>query len=323
MAASAGARTSPTTISGSSSAAFSRSEWALLGGVALMWGSSFLLMDLALDSLDPGVIATIRLLLGVATLAVFPRARTPVARADLPRIALLGVLWMGIPMLLFPIAQQWVDSAVAGMINGAMPVTAAIWAIVLWRRVPGYWQLLGIGTGCCGIVAIALPELGGTRTTTFGVILIIVAVILYGVSANIAAPLQQRYGSLPVLVRAQLVALLVVLPFGLAGLQHSQWQTGPLLVMIPLGILCTGVAFVLMTTLIGRVGGPRGSLPTYFVPIVAVVLGALVLREDITFSAIVGTGLVLVGAWMVSRSDRARGELPRRPVTSADRGMPD
>lgn len=291
---------------GTELAAFGRSEWALLSGVAACWGSSFLFIDLGLTALHPTVVAMVRLLLGAATLAMSPRARYSIARGDLPRVAVLGVFWMAIPMLLFPVAQQWIDSSVAGMINGAMPLTAAAWAILLHRRVPGRTQLYGIGVGFAGVVAIAWPELGGARAGTVGVLLVVVAVVLYGLSANLAAPLQQRYGALPVLLRAQLFAFLLVAPFGLWGLPQSSWKHVQVLAMLPLGVLCTGLAFVLMTTLIGRVGGPRGSLPTYFVPVVAALLGALVLHERITSYAIAGTALVLIGAGLVARPETER-----------------
>lgn len=89
-------------------------------------------------------------------------------------------------------------------------------------------------------------------------------------------PLQQKYGSLPVLFNAQLAALVIVIPFGLIQIPGSTWARASALAMIPLGALGTGLAFVLMATLVGRVGGPRGSIAIYFVPVVAIVLGVIV-----------------------------------------------
>src|SRR5688572_11702424 len=91
---------------GTRTEAFARGEWTLLASIALIWGSSFVLIDVGLGSFRPGVIAAARVLLGVATLAVIPAARKPIQRSDLPSIAFLGLIWMGIPLSLFPIAQQ-------------------------------------------------------------------------------------------------------------------------------------------------------------------------------------------------------------------------
>ncbi len=225
------------------------------------------------------------------------------AREDLGTIAFLGVIWMGIPLILFPVAQQWIDSSVAGMVNGAMPLTTAAWSALLLRRLPGRKQLVGLAMGFAGIVAISYPEVRDSSATTLGVALVFLAIVLYGLAANVAVPLQQRYGSLPVLLRAQLAALVVVVPFGLWSLPGSEWSLGPALAMLPLGVLGTALAFVLMATLVGRVGGPRGSVAIYFVPIVAIALGVLVRGEPIAPLAILGTGLVLAGAWTASRRE--------------------
>jgi drug/metabolite transporter (DMT)-like permease len=95
----------------------------------------------------------------------------------------------------------------------------------------------------------------------------------------------------------------VVVPFGLWSLPGSQWAPGPVLAMIPLGVLGTGLAFVLMATLVGRVGGPRGAIAIYFVPIVAIALGVVFLGEAVGPLALLGTGLVLAGAWVTSRRE--------------------
>ena len=291
--------------------AFGWREWGLLATIATIWGSSFVLMEIGLDSFAPGLVTLCRVAFGAMAVALVPRARrTRIAREDLPRVALLGVVWMGIPLLLFPIAQQWIDSSVAGMINGGMPLTVAAWSAILLRRLPARTQAIGLSVGFVGIVAISMPELplgqfaaAGTAETATGTALVLLVIVLYGLAANLAVPLQQRYGALAVLLRAQLAALLVVTPFGLAALPRSTFAWGPALAMVPLGVLGTGVAFVLMTTLVGRVGGPRGSIAIYFVPVVAIVLGVVALGEAIHPLAVAGTGLVLVGAWVTSRRE--------------------
>lgn len=290
--------------SGTLTGAFGSVEWSLLAACSLIWGSSFLLIDLGLLTLQPGVVAMSRVLLGAAALAVFPRARSPVAREDLPRIAFLGIIWIGVPMILFPVAQQWIASSVAGMINGAVPLFAAAWSVMLLRRFPGRRQQAGLALGFLGIAAISWPGLQGPAASMLGVGLVVLAVTLYGLAANLAVPLQQRYGALPVLLRALCAALFVVVPFGLWSLPGSSWAWTSALAMLPLGVLGTGVAYVLMTTLAGRVGASRGSMAIYFIPVVAILLGVFVLGEALAPSSVAGTGLVLIGAWLGSRAER-------------------
>ena len=291
------------TTHGTHADAFRPADWGLLAGIAAIWGSSFLFMAIGLDALRPGVVTLARLVLGAGALALVPAARRPIDRIDRNRVAALGIIWMALPLSLFPIAQQWIDSSVAGMINGAVPITTALWATLLMRRLPGRRQLIGIGIGFAGMVLIFLPELGDSSATALGTGLLVVAVVAYGLSGNMAVPLQQRYGAAPVLLRAQLAALVVVTPIGLFELGDSSWAWDSALAMVPLGVLGTGLALVLMTNLVGRVGSTRGSVAIYFVPVVAIILGVVVRDESIHPIALAGMALVLVGAWVTSRRE--------------------
>lgn len=293
----------PSTATGTNRDAFGVAEWGLLAAIAVIWGSSFLFMAIGLEAFRPGVITLARVGLGAVTLALVPRARRPVDRDDLGRVALLGMIWIGIPLSIFPIAQQWIDSAVAGMLNGAVPITSALWATLLLGALPGWRQSVGIAVGFLGVVAISLPEMIDSAATAVGTALVIGAIVLYGLATNVAVPLQQKYGALPVLLRAQAVALALVLPYGLAQIPGSTWSWSAAAAMVPLGALGTAIAFVLMTTLVGRVGGPRGAIAIYFVPVVAMILGIVFRGESIAPIAVLGVALVLAGAWIASRRE--------------------
>lgn len=282
--------------------AFGPTEWGLVALVASIWGSSFLFIAIGIEGLRPGLVAFLRILLGALTLAVLPKARAPVPRAAWREIAVLGVVWMAVPFVLFPIAEQWVATSVAGMINGAMPVVAAVVVAITTRRAPGRTQAIGIGVGFAGIVCISLPEVVGADASPLGVALIIVAVVCYAIGATVAAPLQQRYGTLPVVLRGQLVALAVSVPGAIWSVGDSTFTAASLVAMVPLGVLGSGVAFVAMVSLVGRVGADRGSIGIYFVPVVALALGVFVNGETAVPIAVAGCGLVIAGAWLASRS---------------------
>lgn len=291
------------TSQGTFTEAFGAVEWGLLTAIALIWGSSFLFMAVGLDTLHPAVITWARIGLGALALAFVPRARRPVDREDLPRVLLLGVVWMAIPLSLFPIAQQWIDSSVAGMLNGAMPLSTALVAAVMLRRLPRARQAIGLTLGFAGVVAISWPQVQDADADALGTGLVLLAIVLYGVAANVTVPLQQKYGALPVILRAQLTALVLVTPPGIYGLTRSTWSLASVAAMVPLGMLGTGLAFALMSTLVGRAGATRGAVAIYFVPIVAIVLGVAIRGESIATIALVGTALVLVGAWLTSRRE--------------------
>ena len=149
-------------------------------------------------------------MLGAVCLACFPGTRARVERVDWPRIVLLGLTWMAVPLLLYPVAQQWVDSSTAGAINGTMPLFSAALAALLLRRLPGPAQLGGLAVGFTGVLLVTLSEATGAGGSPLGIGLLLFSTVLYAVAFNLAVPLTQRYGSLPVLLRAQLVAVAFV-----------------------------------------------------------------------------------------------------------------
>lgn len=293
-----------TTSHGTNREAFSPSDWALFVGLSVIWGSSFLLMAIGLDSFHPGFITLLRVALGASLLASIPRARKQkIARDDWPTIAVLSVVWVAIPFTIFPIAQQWIDSGVAGMLNGATPIFTAVVASFLLRALPARRQAIGLLIGFVGILAIALPSAGRDTTAALGVVLVVIATVGYAFSNNIMAPLQQRYGSLPVMARVELVGLVLVTPYGLYGLTQSSYSTSAFLATAAVGVLGTGLAFVMMGSLVGSVGPTRASFITYLIPVVALVLGVVFRNEVISGIAVAGVVLVIGGAFLASRRE--------------------
>ncbi len=280
----------------------------LFVGVGLMWGSAYLLIAIGLESFDPAMVTFLRILLGVLVLGVVPAARRArIARDDWARIALLGLLWLAVPLTLFSFAQQWVDSSVAGMLTGAQPLLTAALAAFLMRRRPRGLQVAGLLVGFAGILAITITSVGGSQSTSpWGVVLVLVAIGCYAVSVNLAVPLQQRYGGLAVILRAMVIALVLVSPLGIWSLFHASY--GPdvissLAAVALLGAVSTGVAYVAFTTLVGRTGATRGASAVYLIPVVAIVLGTTIGHESVPPAALLGSGLVLVGAFLMSRAD--------------------
>ncbi len=301
-----------TTEADSQGQAFATTDWGLVAVVAGLWGASFLFIEIGLDHLSPPVVAFSRVFFGATALVLLPAARRPVDRSQWPPIALLGVIWITIPFLLFAVAQQWIESSLAGMINAAAPLFTALVAALVVRQLPGRVQAAGLLIGFLGVVAITSPSLGEGESSGLGIALVLCATVLYGCAFNLLGPLQRRNGALPVILRAQAVALVLLAPAAAVGATDSEFAWSSLAAMVALGALGTGVAFVAFTTLVGRVGATRGAVTIYFVPVVAIVLGALLLDESIELAAILGTALVLAGAFLTSRQERARDAVPAR-----------
>jgi drug/metabolite transporter (DMT)-like permease len=293
-----------TTSEGVNRDAFSAFDWTLFVSVSLIWGSSFLLMAIGLEAFEPGLITLLRVGLGAGALWLVPKARaTRIERADWPRLVALSFLWVAIPFTLFPIAQQYINSAIAGMLNGAMPIFAAVVAAILLRRLPRGATIAGLIIGFLGVIAISAPSIGQGSAETLGVILVVLATVCYGISVNIAAPIQQQYGSIPVMARMLALATLWTAPLGIVATTGSTFEWGPFIAVAVAGVVGTGIAFVIMGSLVGRVGSTRASFITYVIPVVALVLGVAFRGDVVAPIAVVGVVMVISGALLASRRD--------------------
>lgn len=281
---------------------FSASDWGLFWGIALIWGSSFVLIAIALRSLHPGVVTLVRVGSGAAALAFVPSARKSIAPEDRRRLVVLSLLWVSVPFTLFPIAEQYINSAVTGLLNGGTPIFAALVAAFFLREIPRGAQLGGLVTGFLGVILISVPSLGEGSTEAVGVILVIAATACYGFAINIAAPLQKRYGSVAVMSKMLVLATIWTVPYGLWGLRSSTFELGPVAATLVLGVVGTGVAFAIMGSLVGSVGSTRASFITYLIPFVSLALGVAFLGDQVEPLALVGVVLVVSGAVLASRA---------------------
>jgi drug/metabolite transporter (DMT)-like permease len=284
-------------------------DLARLAMPGLIWGTSFFFIAEGLRSFHPTAITPLRTGLGFLTLSFFGSARAPIQRGDRWRVVVLGLIWMAIPLTLFPFAEERVSSSVTGMLNGATPLFVASVAAALVRAMPPRRQRAGLAIGFLGVALIAVPTMGEGESSVAGVAMIVAALCCYGVALNLAAPLQQRNGALPVLWRAQAVATVATLPFALPHAGETDLQVGPVLAVIALGVFGTALAFVGAASNAGRFGSTRASVTAYLIPVVALALGAIVRNEAVAALAVVGCAVAVVGAYVA-------GSSPAPPVSS-------
>lgn len=294
--------TRPLTNVGSRTQAYGPVEWGLTLTIGLIWGSAFLWIALGVDDLSPGVVALGRVVLGAATLALFPAGRRRIYASDWARITAVAVLGNAAPALLFALAETELDSAVAGMITSGTPLLSLLFASLMLRRLPGRYQATGIGLGFVGIIVMTWPSLRGADAAPLGVLLVFLGTVGYGISGNLLVPLQQRYGGPAVTMWALVISSVVLAPFGLLTIAESEFTFSAVTAVVILGVVGTGVARSLAATLGGRAGAPRMSTTTYLIPVVAIVLGVTFRNETVSPIALLGVAIVLLGAFLASRA---------------------
>ena len=305
-------RSIPESVEGTKFGDFQALDWAQLGVTAGLVGSAFLLVAVALRSLHPGTIAFGRAALGAAALALLPSARRPVARIDWPRLVLASVTGIAGPLLMLTLAVERIPSALVGMLVAAVPIATAAVAAAVTRAWPTMTRLTGLSVGFVGIAMLTAPNLKSSGTETLGVVLVLATVLVSAVSATLFAPLQQTYGSLPVTLWLLAISSVILSPLGLIGLDESRFEWSGIGSLLILGIASTGVAWTIWISLIGRVGMVRGSINGYVIPIVALVLGVIVLDEHLEAIQIAGVVVVLSGGYLLSRRRDWRTKRPPR-----------
>jgi drug/metabolite transporter (DMT)-like permease len=281
---------------------FQAADWGRFAFLAAIWGASFFFIEIGLRAFEPGLITWIRVLTGTAAVSLLPGSRgaTFVPR-DRRMILVLSFTSAAVPFTLFPLAQRSVTSAVAGVINGGVPLMVVAVGYLAFRRVPARHQLVGLVLGVAGVTTIAVLTAEEGSSEMVAVVLLLVAIACYGVSINLMSVLVPRYGAVPVVARSLALACLWTAPLGLWSLPRSTFAWPALASVCILGAVGTGIAYAGMGRLIRDVGSVRASYVTDLVPVVALVLAAAVLHEQLPPGALAGAALVIVGAVLVSR----------------------
>ena len=140
-----------------------------------------------------------------------------------------------------------------------------------------------------------------------GVLLLAIALLSYALAANIARPMQAKYGPLGPMLWMAVIASVISLPYALVGLADDGFDPQALGALFMLGAMGTGLAFAIYGVLLTRAGTVRGMIGIFFTPIVGMILGVVVRDETLHPLAIVGMAVVIVGAVMVSRPERSGG----------------
>ena len=291
------------TADGTHPAAFGLAEWSLMATISLIWGSSFLWIAIGLDALHPGVIAFVRTALGAAAVWLIPGSRAKVDASAWPGIAVISMSGTAAPALLFGFATQRIESSVVGMLNSATPLLVLALSVAMLRRSPRRIQMFGLVLGFVGGVLLGVPNATGADAQPLGVLLVVIAITGYAISSNLIPPLAQQYGSAPIMARSLALAAIVLAPYGVVTLDESRLAWGPIVAVTILGVLGTGIARTLYGTLLARAGAPRAAMVSYFVPVVAIVLGVAFRNESVSPIELIGLAIVLVAASMISRAE--------------------
>jgi drug/metabolite transporter (DMT)-like permease len=299
-------------------------EWLVFLALGCAWGSSYLFIKIGVESLTPFTLVAGRLAIGAGVLALVMF----VVRQPLPRqrsiyghlfvVALLGIV---IPFSLITWGEQTIDSGLAAILNGTVPLFAIVLAaLVLVDEPITLNRLGGLLVGFAGVVVLTAPGLrDGFAGSLPGQLALIGASISYA-GAGVYA--RRTVRDVAPLTSAFLeVGFAFVVTLGLAAAFGSPWarEVTPeaILSVVWLGLVGSGLAFLAFFFLLGRWGATRTALVAYLMPVVGIVLGVMVLQEAFTLPMLAGTTLIIGGIALASSRFGRRRLLGRTPVEAA------
>ncbi|WP_262285799.1 DMT family transporter [Micromonospora sp. MA102] len=284
--------------------------WARVGVLALLWGSTFLWIELALEALTPVQVTLSRCVLGAATLLVAclgSGRRLPRDRATWGHLVVAAFLCNALPFALFSVGQQTIDSGMAGVLNATTPLWSLLIGVVIGaERGLRPARLGGLLLGFAGVVLIFAPW-QTTGPVGWGALAIVAAAASY--AAGFAYMGRNLVGKgIPTisLSAAQLVAAtgLTALTLPAGGLTSIGIDPKAAIAVVMLGVVATGITFHLTYRIIAAEGATNAATVGYLLPVVSVALGAVVLDEGFSLRIAAGMAVVLVGVDLTRRHQR-------------------
>ena len=270
--------------------------------LGLVWGCSFIFIELGLVFLSPFGVTFVRCALGAITLLIFAKARKvelPKGKAIWKKLWVVAMLLNVVPGVLFAFAQQYITSALAGIINATTPLMTLIFMLLIFREEKiKREQVYGLLIGALGVMTVmgVWKELGGNQL--IGIIALFIAVSCYGASYPYSTRNVIPLGLKPeALATGQLLmAAVTLLPlFIFDGFSSNNYESRSIIAMLCLGIFGSGFAYIWNFSVTAAAGSAIGSTVTYITPVVAVIVGWLYLNEEIVWHEPVGALVVIIG----------------------------
>lgn len=281
--------------------------------LAALWGASFLFMRMAVPAFGALALAEVRV--AIAALMLLPllalRGDFSELRAQPGRFVLLGAVNTAIPFALFAYAVLSITAGLASILNATASLFAALVAWVWLRERLTALQWLGLAIGFAGVLWLTAARAGfGGQSGLWAVLAALVATFSYGVAGSVAKRYFTGVRPLAVAAGSQTAAALLLLPFAIAAWPSSPPPRDAWAAAIALGVLCTGIAYILYFRLIARVGPATAMTVTYLIPAFAMLWGGLFLGERVTPAMLAGCAIILGGIALATGLLRQRRPAP-------------
>lgn len=281
--------------------------WLILGVLAIVWGSSFILIKRGLTAFSAGEVGALRIVSAALFLmpVALPKLRN-LSRRQMIILLIIGFVGSFIPAFLFATAQTSISSSLTGILNALTPLCTLLLGAAFFAKPITSKKGIGLGIGFIGSVILIIGGSGGNigEINLYG-LLVIGATICYGLNLNIIKNYTPEIH--PVVITS--VSLLFVGPlalgylFGFTSFTENVQQPSafwPLIALIALGVIGTALALIMFNKMVQMKTAVFASSVTYIIPIVAVIWGVLD-GEALSAYHFIGMAAILGGVYVANR----------------------
>jgi drug/metabolite transporter (DMT)-like permease len=277
--------------------------------MSVIWGISYLFIRIAVIEISPMVLVFLRTALAALILLPIALSRGELrglAKSWLP-LAAFAACEIGIPWVLMAHAEQSISSSLTGLLVAAVPLVGVVIATAGGNREHlGLASVSGLLVGIVGVAAIVGFDL--RATSSFALFEMGVVVVCYALGPAILARYLGELPSVGVIAVSLLACSIVYAPIAALQWPHAMPSISVFASVIVLAVVCSAIGFLLFFALVGEIGPVRATVITYINPVVAAVLGVIVLRERFTAGMAVGFVLVVLGSTLATRSRMTRAQ---------------
>jgi drug/metabolite transporter (DMT)-like permease len=294
--------------------------WTAFVALSVIWGLPYFFIKIAGQEVSPLILAFGRVLL--ATLVLMPIAWRRRALRSLGNhkaaICTFGLIEFAIPFSLISLGERWIDSSVTGILIAMVPLSIAlIQRFFGIRELLGAWRVTGLAIGFIGVAALLGTGSISGLLGWAGVGCMLLSTLCYAVGPLIIQRYMHDLDSIGALAASLLVATAVLFIPAVIEFPSSLPSAAALASIAILGVVCTAVAMLLMFYLVHRAGASRAAVITYINPVVATLLGVLLLGEHLGMSGYIAFALILLGSWLATRGTGTRGSSTSKAAVNA------
>jgi drug/metabolite transporter (DMT)-like permease len=280
----------------------SRRAWLAFAAVSLIWGIPYLFIRIAVrGGLTPLTLAWGRITLAaIVLMALAWRAGTLSHARGLWRwLVAYAVAEVSLPFPLIAFGEQRVASSLAAIVIAAVPLIGALLAMRFdHSERPTSLRAFGLMIGFAGVIALVGIDVAGRSDELLGTAAILAAAVGYSIGPMIMKHRLAGLDSRATIGASLGIASVLLTPLALLDLPHRTPSAGAIGSVVVLGLVCTALAFVIVSVLIHEAGTGRAMVITYINPVVAVSLGVALLGEQPGAGAVAGLLLILAGSWL-------------------------